>query len=69
MVGRWVFGTAMGLLSLIGLFLASNSVDDGMYLVGLLFFLFGVLFIFTLIGKSVGAAHRQGDHAEDAGKS
>ena len=68
MVGRWVFGTAMGLLSLIGLFLASKSVDDGMYLVGLLFFLFGVLFIFTLIGKSVGVAHRQGDHAEDAGK-
>ncbi len=67
MTGRWVFGVAMGLLSLIGLFLASKSVDDGMYLVGLLFFVFGVLFIFTLIGKSVGVAHRHTDHAGDAG--
>ena len=67
MIGRWVIGIAMGLVSLIGLFMASKAADDAMYFVGLVFFVFGVIFIFALIGKSIGVAHGQSGGAEDAG--
>ena len=67
MTGRWVFGTVMGLLSLIGLFVASKSTDGTMYYVGLLFFIFGVMFIFALIGKSVGVKPSHADQTGDAG--
>ena len=50
----WVYGAAMGLISLVGLFLASGASDDNMYYVGLLFFVFGILSVFGLIGRHVG---------------
>ena len=45
---------ALGLLALIGLIMASGAKDGMFYTVGLLFFLFGVLFIFFLIARCVG---------------
>lgn len=55
-IGKWIMGSAMGLLALIGLFLASAASDGTMYGVGLLLFVFGVLFIFRLIGRYTGGA-------------
>jgi hypothetical protein len=53
-VGPWIVGALMALLSLFGLAMASRATDAAFYGVGLLFFLFGVLFIFGLIGRYVG---------------
>ena len=53
-VGPWILGTLLGLLSLVGLFMASGAKDGLFYGVGLAFFLFGVLFIFGLIHRYVG---------------
>ena len=52
--GPWVLGTFMALLSLLGLVMASGAKDELFYSVGLIFFLFGLLFIFGLIRKYVG---------------
>jgi hypothetical protein len=52
--GPWVLGTIMGLLSLIGLALASAAEDTVFYGTGLALFVFGVLFIFGLIHRHVG---------------
>jgi hypothetical protein len=53
-MGQWVFGALMGLLSLLGLVLASRAHDQTFYLVGLLLFAFGVGFIFWLIARNTG---------------
>lgn len=53
-IGPWVLGTAMGLLGLIGLALASAAEDTVFYGTGLVLFVFGVLFIFGLISRHVG---------------
>lgn len=45
----WIVGIACGLFSLLGLFLASRAVDDGMYVFGLALFVFGVGMIFFLM--------------------
>ena len=52
--GKWIFGGCMVLVALIGLTMASRAVDDVIYFVGLLLFLFGVLMNFWLIGRYVG---------------
>ena len=53
-LGPWILGTAMGLLGLIGLALASAAEDTVLYGTGLALFLFGILFIFGLIHRCVG---------------
>jgi hypothetical protein len=53
-IGPWILGTAMGLLGLIGLALASAAEDAVLYGTGLALFLFGVLFVFGLIHRCVG---------------
>lgn len=58
--GAWVLGGVMGLISLVGLFMASRAHDDMFYIVGLLLFLFGVLFNFGLIRRCTGLPHRVG---------
>ena len=57
--GIWIAGFVMGLLSLLGLVLASAAHDSIFYAFGLTLFLFGVLFIFGLIGKYVGHGDQQ----------
>ena len=56
--GAWVLGIVMGLLSLVGLLMASKATDDGFYWTGLAVFLFGVLFIFALIGRTTGGGDK-----------
>ena len=53
-IAPWLLGAAMGLLGLIGLGLASAAEDGVFYGTGLALFLFGVLFVFGLINRSVG---------------
>lgn len=55
-IGVWIMGLAMTLVSLIGLSLAAAAADGTMYWVGLLLFVFGVMFIFRLIGRHTGGA-------------
>lgn len=64
-MGQWIFGAIMGLLSLLGLFLASRSHDQTFYAVGLLFFLFGLGFIFWLIARNTG--HPKGSGEQQRG--
>lgn len=52
--GKWIFGGCMVLIALIGLAMASRAVDDVIYFVGLLLFVFGVMMNFWLIGRYVG---------------
>jgi hypothetical protein len=50
----FVLGAVMGVLGLIGLFLASAAQDGTLYGAGLGLFLFCVLFIFVMIHRYVG---------------
>jgi hypothetical protein len=52
--GAWSLGIVMGLLALIGLYLASRAVDPIFYGTGLALAAFGVLFIFALIRQNTG---------------
>jgi hypothetical protein len=54
LTGSFVLGGVMGVLALLGLFLAAGAHDDVFYLTGLGLFLFCVLFIFVMIHRQVG---------------
>lgn len=41
-----------GILALVGLMMASRAADDGIYVAGFLFFLFGVFLVFRMIGAA-----------------
>jgi hypothetical protein len=53
-MGSFVLGGVMGLLALLGLFLAAGARDDVFYATGLGLFVFCVLFIFVMIYRQVG---------------
>lgn len=55
----WIIGGVVGLLGLLGLFLASGAGDGAIYLFGLLLFGFAVLFAFSLIRRNVGVAREE----------
>lgn len=46
-----IYGLVLGILAILGLFLAAHARDGAMHLAGLLLFLFGVVNIFALIHK------------------
>ncbi len=46
-----IYGALMGLLSILGLFLAAGARDGAIHLSGWLLFLFGLVNIFVLIRK------------------
>ena len=54
---NWVIGGIVTLLGIVGLFLAAHAVDGGIYLFGLLLFLFAVLFDFGLIRRGIPNSH------------
>ena len=59
---RWVIGALISALGLLALFMASRAGNDsGVYLFGLLIFVFSVLFVFGLIGRYVGH-HKEESH-------
>lgn len=53
-LASWVIGIMVGLVGLMGLFMASRATDAIFYWVGLLFFVFAVLFCYGLIGQVGG---------------
>ena len=52
--GSLVLGGVMGVLALVGLFIAAGARDGAFYATGLGLFLFCVLFIFGMIHRYVG---------------
>jgi len=52
--GSWVLGGLIAFVGMLGLFLASRAMDGTVYWVGLLLFLFAVLFNFNLIASHTG---------------
>ncbi|MFW5834511.1 MAG: hypothetical protein ACOCYE_10470 [Pseudomonadota bacterium] len=50
-MGPWVLGVVLGLISLFGLFMASNATDTVFYGTGLFFTGVGVVLIFYLIHR------------------
>ena len=54
LTGSFVLGGVMGVLALLGLFLAAGAEDDVFYVTGLGLFVFCVLFIFVMIYRQVG---------------
>ncbi len=55
-VGKWIAGIIVGVIGLLGLFLASGAVDTGIYIFGLLLFLTATLFDFWLVKRSFDKA-------------
>jgi hypothetical protein len=53
-MGNFVLGGVMGVLALLGLFVASAAKDGVFYATGLGLFVFCVLFIFAMIHRQVG---------------
>jgi hypothetical protein len=54
LTGSFVLGGVMGLLALLGLFVAAGARDGVFYATGLGLFVFCVLFIFVMIHRQVG---------------
>ena len=53
-IGTFIIGVAMGLLSLIGLVVASHAADSAFYWIGLVFAAFGILYIYGMILRYAG---------------
>jgi O-antigen ligase len=53
--GSWIIGGLVALAGLIGLFLAADAVDRGIYVFGLGLFAFAVLFVFSQIKHAFDA--------------
>ena len=53
--GSWILMVVSVVVGLLGLVLASRAIDTGMYVAGLLFFGFGVVFCFSQINALLGA--------------
>jgi hypothetical protein len=62
-MSQWIVGIVSGLLGLLGLFLASHAVDDGIAVFGFALFAFGVLMVFWLIKKAFDAGEAAGADA------
>ncbi len=56
-MGQYVFGAAMGLLALVGLFLASRAHGGALYYAGLALFALGVGVNYWLIARNTGHPH------------
>jgi hypothetical protein len=69
--GKWVFGAVMGVIGVLGLFMASRAADQTFYWTGLVFFLFGVIAVFILIGRAYGPPRqrRHGGEEEEETRS
>jgi hypothetical protein len=67
--GKWIVGGILSLLGLIGLFLAANAKDDGIYLFGLALAAFAVLYVFGAIKKGFDSIEPSADSAEHPRKT
>lgn len=63
-MGMWAMGVVAGLVSLVGLILASRAHDRMFEIFGLLVFLCGVLVIFALIREATRPERLRGEAEE-----
>lgn len=47
--GSWILMFVSAVIGILGIILASRALDTGMYVAGLLFFAFGVVFCFSQV--------------------
>ncbi len=59
-MGSWILGTVLGVVSLVGLFMASNATDSVFYGTGLTFTGVSVVLIFYLIHRQTGSGDDRG---------
>jgi hypothetical protein len=57
--GKWIVGGIVSLLGLIGLFLAANAKDDGIYLFGFAVAAFAVFYVFAAIKNAFDSAEHR----------
>jgi hypothetical protein len=57
-MSNWIVCIVSGLFGLLGLFLAANAVDDGIYVFGFALFGFGILMNFWIINLAYDATER-----------
>ncbi len=50
--GKWIVGGVVSLLGVIGLFLAANAKDNGIYLFGFAIAAFAIFYVFAAIKQS-----------------
>jgi hypothetical protein len=50
--GKWIAGGIVSLIGMVGLFLAANAVDRGIYVFGLALAGFAVIYVFALIRRA-----------------
>jgi hypothetical protein len=50
--GKWIVGGFVSLLGMIGLFLAANAKDNGIYFFGFAIAAFAILYVFAAIKQS-----------------
>ncbi len=53
--GNWILMLISAVIGVLGLILASRAADTGMYVAGLLFFVFGVVFCFSQMNALLAA--------------
>ncbi len=68
-MSQWIVGIVSGLFGLLGLFLASHAVDDGMSVFGFALFAFGVLMVFWLTKKAFDAGEAADAEAPPLGRT
>ena len=54
--GNWILMLVSAVIGILGLILASRADDTGMYVAGLLFFIFGIVFCFSQMNALLAAA-------------
>jgi hypothetical protein len=64
-IGRWVANVIVGVIGLLGLYVASRATDDTFYAMGLIVFVLAVAFIFYSIRRAFDEAGARPRGPED----
>jgi hypothetical protein len=64
-IGRWVANVIVGVIGLLGLFVASRATDNTFYAMGLIVFVLAVAFIFYSIRRAFDEAGARPRGPED----
>jgi hypothetical protein len=64
-IGRWVANSIVGVIGLLGLFVASRATDNTFYAMGLIVFVLAVAFIFYSIRRAFDEAGARPRGPED----
>jgi hypothetical protein len=64
-IGRWVTNGIVGVIGILGLFVASRATDDIFYAMGLIVFVIAVAFIFYSIRRAFDEAGARPRGPED----